>query len=111
MVDASTDLINLLLIVETIGIIIASIVIVLEIYIHKSTVLILRRLNTYSKELDVHVRRQIGKIDEHTEKLEIHVKDLDQHSHRMEKKLEAILSENERIYKRICMPDLPLDDK
>jgi len=108
MAEVSADITNLLLIVEIISIIIATIVIILEFFIHKSTVQILKRLNNFSKELEKHVGKQIDKIDEHTQKLEMHVKDLDKHSHRMEKNLEKILEENKRIYKNICQPDLKL---
>ena len=98
MVDA--DIINLLLIVEIISIIIATIVIALELWIHKSTVKILKRMNDFSKEMEGHIGRQVDKIDEH-------VRELDEHSIQMEKSLATLLKENESIYRQICMPELP----
>jgi hypothetical protein len=104
MVDASIDIINLLLIVETISIIIATIVIFLEFWIHRSTVKILKRMNQFSKDMDGFIGKQMSKIDEH-------VKELDEHSMQMEKSLERLLRENESIYKQICQPELAIDKK
>jgi hypothetical protein len=98
MVDAG--IINLLLIVEIISIIIATIVIALELWIHKSTVQILKRMNQFSKEMDGHIGRQVDKIDEH-------VRELDEHSMQMEKSLKGLLKENEAIYKNICQTGIP----
>jgi hypothetical protein len=97
MVDA--DLINLLLIVETISIIIATVVIFLEFWIHRSTVKILKKMDIFSKDMDKYLGKQIAKIDEH-------VKELDEHSIQMQKGLSIILKENESIYKKICQSEL-----
>jgi len=102
MVDS--DIINLLLIVEVISIVIATIVIALELWIHKSTVQILKRMDKFSIEMEKNIGKQIRMIDDHTSVLEDHVKDLDKHSHRMEKNIKELLKENEDIYKRVCQP-------
>ena len=101
MVDS--DIITLLLIVETISIIIAIIVIALELWIHKSTVQILKTMDKFSTDMEASVSKQIKRIDDH-------VDDLDKHSHRMEKNIKELLKENESIYNKVCQPNLKLDD-
>ncbi len=102
MVD--TALINLLLIVESISIAIATIVIILELWIHRSTVKILKRMDQFSIEMDTYISKQMNKIDEHTRVLDRHVEELNEHTSQMERILEKVLKENESIYNKICRP-------
>ncbi len=94
------NIINLLLVVEIISIIIATIVIALELWIHKSTVVILKRMNHFSKEMDTYISKQMGKIDEHTRLLDKHVEELDEHTVKIEGMLKRMQEENKSIYER-----------
>jgi len=89
--------------IESIGIIVGLMVTLIEL-------VIIFKLRQHTRDLDTFLTRQFKLMDEHTKRLDAHVKDLDMHSHKLEESVECLLKENEAIYKKVCTPNLKLED-